>query len=974
MYTSPNRLPAPAGKLVDHENTINFSFEGTQYTGLAGDTIASALAANDVWLLSRSFKYHRPRGVLSMAGLEANTLVQVDNEPNVAADRRKVTHGLQVSGQNCIGSLANDQAEKISLVNRFLPVGFYYKAFFQPKGAWQNIWEPVIRKFAGLGQVHPGTPHGYYDKQYLFSEITVVGGGPAGMSAALAAADAGAEVLLIEQETVVGGSLNYGRFDTEGTLAHTLHDELVTAVTDHSNIEIMTGSVCNGYFADNWLPVIRGHRMYKLRTRELILAPGKMEQPAIFRNNDLPGVLLGTAAQRLIRLYGVRPGKQAVVLTAGDDGYATALELLENGVNVTAVADLRQSFDATPLYEKVLACGISIHKACTVYEALPDKHTRGIRAAALRQLVDIGQYGNEAWRYDCDLLCVSVGFMPSYQLALHAGGKLKHDEAASGFSITGLPACIHLAGAVNGKNELGSVIESGRQAGQAASRKLGLAVPGAAASKPANPISYSSINHPWPIFPHPRGKEFVDLDEDLQYLDIIHACRDGYDELELVKRYSTVGMGPSQGRHSALATARVVAKETQRTMSEVGVTTARPPLHAENLAVIAGRSFEPERLTAMHHRHLEAGAHMVTAGQWWRPAYYGEPQHADRWVLKENLAVRNNVGMIDVSTLGGLEVRGPDAAEFLNRMYTFSYSRQKTGTLRYLLMTNPAGRIIDDGVACRLDDEHFYITATTGGVETVYRTMLWWNAQWRLDVDVTNVTSAYAGISLAGPKSRAVLQKLCNSTDLAPASFPYLSVRTAQVAGIPARLLRVGFVGELGYEIHAPSLQGEALWDALLKAGREFGMQPVGIEAQRLLRLEKGHLIVGQDTDAMTTPHEARMTWAVAERKPFFVGGRSLQAARRYPSNRKLVGFSVEPGQDEVPGESSLILDGDSIAGHITSVGYSPTLNKIIGMGYARADTEPGMLIQIKLKSGCKQFVQVVEMPFYDPENKRQEM
>ena len=409
-------------------------------------------------------------------------------------------------------------------------------------------------------------------------------------------------------------------------------------------------------------------------------------------------------------------------------------------------------------------------------------------------------------------------------------------------------------------------------------------------------------------------------------------------------------------------------------MSEVGVTTARPPLHAENLAVIAGRSFEPERLTAMHHRHLEAGAHMVTAGQWWRPAYYGEPQHADRWILKENLAVRNNVGMIDVSTLGGLEVRGPDAAEFLNRMYTFSYSRQKTGTLRYLLMTNPAGRIIDDGVACRLDDEHFYITATTGGVETVYRTMLWWNAQWRLDVDVTNVTSAYAGISLAGPKSRAVLQQLCNSTDLAPASFPYLSVRTAQVAGIPARLLRVGFVGELGYEIHAPSLQGEALWDALLKAGREFGMQPVGIEAQRLLRLEKGHLIVGQDTDAMTTPHEARMTWAVAERKPFFVGGRSLQAARRYPSNRKLVGFSVEPEQDEVPGESNLILDGDSIAGHITSVGYSPTLNKIIGMGYARADTEPGMLIQIKLRSGRRQSVRVVEMPFYDPENKRQEM
>ena len=974
MHTSPNRLPAPAGKLVDHENSITFSFEGIRYTALAGDTIASALAANDVWLLSRSFKYHRPRGILSMAGLEANTLVQVDHEPNVAADRRMVTHGLRVSGQNYIGSLANDQAEKISLVNQFFPVGFYYKAFFQPKGAWQNIWEPIIRKHAGLGQVYLDAPHGYYDKQYLHCEIAIVGGGPAGMSAALAAADSGAEVLLIEQETVIGGSLNYGRFDTEGKLAPALHDELVMAVKNHPNIEIMTDSVCNGYFADNWLPVIHDRRMYKLRARELILAPGKMEQPAIFHNNDLPGVLLGTAAQRLIRLYGVRPGKRAVVLTAGDDGYATALELLENDVSVVAIADLRKSFDATPVYEKVLACGVSVHRTCTVYEALPDKQTRGIRAVALRELVSNDLYGSKAWHYDCDLLCVSVGFMPAYQLALQAGGKLQHDETSSVFSITGLPACIHLAGAVKGENELGSVIESGRRAGQAASRKLGLAVPSAAALKIANPISYSSTNHPWPIFPHPRGKEFVDLDEDLQYLDIVHACQDGYAELELVKRYSTVGMGPSQGRHSALATARVVAKETRRTMSEVGVTTARPPLDAEKLAVIAGRSFKPERLTAIHHRHLEAGAHMIMAGQWWRPAYYGETQYSDRWILKENLTVRNNVGVIDVSTLGGMEVRGPDAAEFLNRMYTFSYSKQKTGTLRYLLMTNPAGMIIDDGVACRLDDEHFYITTTTVGADNVYRTMLWWNTQWRLDIDVTNVTSAYAGISLAGPNSRSVLQKLCSDIELAPASFPYLSVRTAYVAGIPARLLRVGFVGELGYEIHVPSLQAEALWDELLKAGKEYGIQPVGIEAQRLLRLEKGHLIVGQDTDAITTPHEVCMTWAVAQRKPFFVGGRSLQITKRYPSNRKLVGFSAEPGRYEILRESSLILDGESIAGHITSAGYSPTLNKIIGMGYARADTDPGMLIQIKLKSGRKQSVQVVEMPFYDLENKRQEI
>ncbi len=974
METSSNRLSDFSGLLVDYHEPVPFSFEGNRYTGLAGDSIASALAANNIWLLSRSFKYHRPRGVLSMAGLESNTLVQLEHEPNVAADQYKITPGLKITGQNYAGSLENDRAAKIGLVSKFMPVGFYYKAFFRPKGIWQKFWEPIIRRRAGLGQVHLDAPHGYYDKKYRFCEVAVIGSGPAGMSAALTAAESGAEVLLIEQEAVPGGSLNYGRFDTEGVLAPALRDELVTAVKNHSNIEVMTDAVCNGWFADNWLPVIRGHRMYKLRAKEMILASGKMEQPAIFRNNDLPGVLLGTAAQRLIRLYGVRPGQHAVVLTANDDGYATALELLENGVHVVAIADLRESLHATPLYEKVHACGIPVHVAHAVYEALPGNRSRHIRAVELRKIIGKGRCSSEAQHYDCDLLCVSTGFMPAYQLALQAGGRLSYEDKSSGFSITGLPACVHLAGAICGENELSALIVSGKNAGQAVSRKLGLALPGAAPSELISSTSYTSTNHPWPIFPHPKGKEFVDLDEDLQYSDIVNACKDGYTELELVKRYSTVGMGPSQGRHSALATARLVANETRRTVAEVGVTTARPPFRAEKLAVIAGRSFEPERLTAMHYRHLEAGAQMITAGVWWRPGYYGEPRNRDRCIREENLAIRNNVGVIDVSTLGGLEVRGPDAAEFLNRMYTFAYAKQKTGTLRYLLMTNPAGTIIDDGVACRLDNEHFYITATTGGVANVHRTMLWWNAQWRLDVDVTNVTPAYAGVNLAGPKSRTVLQQICNDIDLTPEGFPYLAIRTATVAGIPARVLRVGFVGELGYEVHVPSSQGEALWDALLDAGEQYGIQPVGVEAQRLLRLEKGHLIVGQDTDATTTPQEVHMAWAVAKGKPFFVGGRSLQIIGHHPPNRKLIGFSIETVQNETPKESNLILDSNSIAGHITSVAHSPTLNRIVGMGYARADTESGKQIHIKLTSGSMLSAQVVEMPFYDPGNKRQEM
>ena len=365
----------------------------------------------------------------------------------------------------------------------------------------------------------------------------------------------------------------------------------------------------------------------------------------------------------------------------------------------------------------------------------------------------------------------------------------------------------------------------------------------------------------------------MDRDEDLQYADIINACADGYAESELVKRYSTVGMGPSQGRHSALAAASLIAAATGRTPGEVGVTTGRPPLSGEKLGVLAGRRFLPVRHTAMHARHLESGARMMLAGPWLRPAWYGPGR--EQGIRQEALAVRRNVGMIDVSTLGGIEIRGPEAVEFMNRIYTFGYAKQKVGRTRYVLMTNLAGNIIDDGISCRLHDEHFYVTATTGGADNVYRSMLWWNAQWRLDVSVVNATAAWAGISLSGPRSREVLSPLCTDIDLSPQGFPYLGVRTGTVGGIPARVLRVGFVGELGYEIHVPSSMGEALWDALLEAGRELDIRPVGIEAQRILRLEKGHLIVGQDTDAMATPAEAGMGWAIARRKPFFVGGRS---------------------------------------------------------------------------------------------------
>ncbi|MGI9493598.1 MAG: glycine cleavage T C-terminal barrel domain-containing protein, partial [Geminicoccaceae bacterium] len=485
----------------------------------------------------------------------------------------------------------------------------------------------------------------------------------------------------------------------------------------------------------------------------------------------------------------------------------------------------------------------------------------------------------------------------------------------------------------------------------------------------------SQVTHPFPMFAHPKGREFVDVDEDLQIKDIKNAIKDGYDDIQLLKRYSTLGMGPSQGRTSNIAGIRLTASMTGKSPDEIGTTTSRPPFSAEKFAHLAGRSFEPVRETAMHHRHLEAGAQMMTAGLWMRPAYYGPKDQAERLIAAEVDNCRQNVGLIDVSTLGGLDVRGPDAAEFINRVYTWAYLKQQVGRARYLLMCDEVGVIIDDGVACRFHDQHYYLTATTSGVDAVYRQMLWWNAQWRLDVDITNVTSAYAGINIAGSNSRQTLSTLDTDIDLSAEAFPYMGVRLGQIAGIPVRMLRVGFVGELGYEIHCPSSMGEALWDLLVEAGEPFALKPFGVEAQRVMRLEKGHIIIGQDTDGLTQPYEADMGWAIGKKKTFYVGKRSVEIQEARGVVRKLVGFNLVSEHAPCPKECHLVIRDGEIVGRVTSAVHSPTLKKVIGLAYLASDqAELGQRFKIKIERGRMIEAEVVPLPFYDPDNQRQEL
>ena len=947
-----HRVDTQAGEWIDRSVTLRFNFEGRGYQGYSGDTISSALAAAGLPYLARSFKYHRPRSILSFADHDSNTLFQVDGVPNVRGDVTLLRDGMQVSAVNTFGGLVQDKARVLDRMARLLPVGFYYKAFHSKR--LFPRWERMFRALTGLGSVSLNARRQATPKRYGFCDVLVIGAGPSGLSAALAAAAAGAKVALVDEALRLMGNV--------------APPALVQAARESPSIAAYPATVAAGYYADHWVALASPTHMTKMRAKAVVLATGSIEQPAVFRNNDLPGVMLASGASCLLARYGVAPGRRLVMVAGNLEAYACCLDMHARGVEIAAIVELRSAPENDEAVKACAALGIAMLSAHAPYEAIrgPDGRVAGLRVAPLD--AEGRADASSPRRIDCDAVLMSVGWAAATQLLLQAGGGTQFSEELQQFVPARLPVGTFAAGRMNGVYDVESRLADGRRAGSQAAAHAGFGVAiGAAVARGTRCPS-----HPFPVIDHPDAKNFVDFDEDLQVKDLENAAQEGFDSSELLKRYSTVGMGPSQGKHSGMNALRILGRYRGVGVEELGMTTARPMYHPVPMKLLAGRSFYPERRTPIDAQHAALGAVWMAAGNWRRPEYYAvSGESRAQSIEAEVRAVRNAVGLIDVGTLGKIEIYGPDAAEFLDRVYAGRYSDLKVGMTRYGLMLDEAGVIVDDGVIARLGAESFYFTTTTGGSATVFRELLRLNALWGLNCSLVNVTGHRAAFNFAGPFSRELLQKLTD-IDLSDEAFPYLAVRSGLVAGAAVRLMRVGFVGEVGYEIHVAAGRGPSLWQALIEAGALRGLRAFGVEAQRVLRLEKGHFIVSQDTDGLTDPYEANAAWAVAMKKPFFIGQRSLRILQARGPRQKLMGIELaEPGR--LPKECHLIIDKGEIAGRVTSVTHSQTLNKSIGLAMLSPElAEVGRDLRIRIDNGELLAARVAAAPFYDPKNLRQ--
>ena len=880
------RLAPRDGERIDRSREIDFTYGGKPVRAFAGDTIGSALYASGRRVFSRSFKYHRPRGLACCSGHCANCQMTVDGIPSVRVCVTPVSEGAVVKGQNYMGSLEHDLMQVTDkLGGPFTPPGFYYKTFIRPRRLWP-LYEKVLRGAAGLGPLDPkGERPERIEVENRHVDVAVLGGGQAGLGAAIEAAQRGESVVVIDEGPDVGGALLADRSGHEA--ATELKRQALAA-----GAELIAPAVAIGLFEQGLVPVAYGNQLLKFRAGRVVVAAGVVEQPLVFPGNDLIGVMLPDAVRRLVNYWSIKPAERAVVLTADDRGLEAAADLEEAGVEIVKVVDFREQKPGT-----VEAAG---------------------RKGRVRQVAIDGRW------LDADMIVMSGSPQPNYKLLAQAGARVEFDEGRGIFVPTDLPDGVEAVGAVTG--DVGA---------------------------PAVPA---------PVLGYRGEKCFVCFCEDQTAKDLKYAIAEGFDSIELSKRYTTVTMGPCQGRLCHVNSIRVYAKTTGLDENTIGTTTARPPYTSISMGLLAGRPHEPAKRTSLHHRHKDLGGRMMWTGAWRRPHSYG-PDAGE-----EAQRVHRGVGLIDVSTLGKILVKGPDAGAFLDRVYPNRFSDLKPGRIRYGVLTTDAGRIMDDGTVARLDDDTFYVTTTSTGADSVYQWFTWWNAVWFMDAQFVQVTGALAAINVAGPNARAVMERVTDF-DMSNESFGYLDAKHLRVAGVPSLGLRIGFVGELGYELHLPSPHAEHVWDTLLEQGAELGAAPFGLEPQRILRLEKGHVIVSQDTDSESNLLEAGMPWIVKADKPDFVGKWAVEQVAERGLKWMLVGFESPSGKIPVEG-AQVVIDGVS-SGRVTSVRKSLELNKVIGLAVVpvglgvdggRFDVQiDGRPVPMKVHLG----------PFFDPEGAR---
>ncbi|WP_417773889.1 sarcosine oxidase subunit alpha family protein [Stappia sp.] len=982
------------GSHVDRTRPLAFRFDGNRLEGYAGDTLASALLATGRKLVGRSFKYHRPRGVMSAGPEEANALVELRSgarqEPNTRATMAELFDGLEAKSQNRWPSLAFDA---MAINNKLAPLfaaGFYYKTFMEAGQTGWHIAERVIRRAAGLGHGTHFPDPDRYEKRNAFCDVLVVGSGPAGLMAAKAAAASGLSVMLADENACPGGRVHEDGATLDGLSASAWVErtlgELATA-----GVRLLPRTTVHGYYDGNVLAAVERvsdhlreppvfqprQRHWVIHARRVVLATGAIERPLVFSGNDKPGVMLASSGLAYARRYGVSVGRSVILFSNNDGGVRTALALAELGVPVKAVVDCRRGV-GDDLAEELGERGIRLETGAVVV---------GTRGHTVLAGVDIrgfdpvsGTLGVNAMRPACDTLLVAGGWTPSVHLASQAGSPPVFDTALQSF-LPGTPREAWTAcGACAGQLDLAAALESGARAGQDTARACGAAV----SSAPVLPVleGAAGAELPFPLFEVPavgRQKRFVDLQHDVTADDVALADREGFSSVEHVKRYTTLGMAADQGKTSNVNAIALLAKARGLSVADVGTTRFRPPYTPVAIGAIAAREagahLQPLRLTPIHDWHVEHGAQMMAAGLWMRPrAYIAPGETLEDAYVREARAVRAGVGLVDVSTLGKIDVQGPDAAVFLDRLYANGFARLPVGKARYGVMLREDGIMFDDGTAWRLDETRFLVTTTTANAGAVLAHMEHYlDVVWpELRVHVTSVTDRFAALAIAGPSSRAVLQRALSKGDVSPDACPHMGLTRGRIAGVDVRIARLSFSGELAYEVYCDWTDGLAVWEALLEAGAPERIVPYGLEALGTLRIEKGH-ITGAEMDGRTTLSDVGLGKMASRRKPYVGSAMLARPGLSDPEREVLVGLVAVEG-DKIRAGSHLTSPGEGASlGHVTATTFSPVMGTQIALallsgGNSRTGDELDAVYPLK---GISVRVRVVHPCFHDPEGSR---